>query len=119
MPSTEKGADFVVVAAAAAVVVVVVAAAAVVVVVVVFVVFVVVVDCLTSQPHTNVIQGRICLNKCGCCHTKIKVPITLAVSSSYSLVTARQEVLALPLWCQAVLALPLWCQTVLALPLLC
>ena len=45
---------------------VVAAAAAVVVVVVGF-------RCLRSQRHASVTEGRICPNKCTCCHTEIEV----------------------------------------------
>ena len=31
------------------------------------------VDCLTSQQHATVSQGRICSDKCTCCHTEIEV----------------------------------------------
>ena len=32
------------------------------------------VGCLTSQQHAGVFQGRICVDKCTCCHTEIEVP---------------------------------------------
>ena len=31
------------------------------------------VDCLTSQQHASVSQGRICSDNCTCCHTEIQV----------------------------------------------
>ena len=31
------------------------------------------VRCLTSQQHASVSQGRICSDKCMCCHTELKV----------------------------------------------
>ena len=31
------------------------------------------VACLASQQHTGVSQGRICSDKCTCCHTEIEV----------------------------------------------
>ena len=31
------------------------------------------VDCLTSQQHASVSQGRVCSDNCTCCHTEIEV----------------------------------------------
>ena len=33
----------------------------------------VLVGCLMSQHHARISQGRICLDKCTCCHTEIEV----------------------------------------------
>ena len=59
------------------------------------------VDCLTSQQHASVSQGRICSDKCTCCHTETRVAIKLSTSPSHSILTPGQPVPALTLQCRA------------------
>ena len=44
------------------------------------------VDCLTSQQHASISQGRICSDKCTCCNTEIEVadPTFYLIQSQYT-----------------------------------
>ena len=58
-------------------------------------------DCLTSQQHASVSQGRICTHNFTCCHTEIEFADQTSTSPSHSIMTPGRPVPALTLQCQA------------------
>ena len=47
------------------------------------------VGCLMTQPHVGVVQGRVCLDNCTCCHTETEV--------ADQTMTAREQTQSLPM----------------------